>query len=126
MPNIQKASNLELIIELMFDGECRMVKSLVDEEPVNTRLICKLLASRTGRLPINKLEYWYEWFIDEATLEKTSNKNLLKKYFSYDTFQGCREEIIIRLLHDTQGHSLVIITTGAGKSFCYQIPAETP
>ena len=83
MPNIQKASNLELIIELMFDGECRMVKSLVDEEPVDTRLICKLLASRTGRLPINKLEYWYEWFIDEATLEKTTDKNLLKKLHDF-------------------------------------------
>ena len=50
MPNIQKASNLELIIELMFDGECRMVKSLVDDEPIDTRLICKLLASRTGEI----------------------------------------------------------------------------
>lgn len=56
MFNIQKASNLEL----MFDGECRMVKSLVDDEPIDTRLISKLLASRTGKLPINKIEYWYE------------------------------------------------------------------
>lgn len=83
MPNIQKASNLELIIELMYDGECRMVESLVDEEPVDTRLICKLLASRTGKLPINKFEYWYEWFIDEATLEKTSDKNILKKLYDF-------------------------------------------
>lgn len=77
MSNIQKASNLDLIMELMFDGECRMVKSLVDDELIDTRLIWELLASRAGRLPINKLEYWYEWFIDEATFEKTSDKNLL-------------------------------------------------
>ena len=49
MTNIEKASNLELLIELMYDGKSRMVESLIDEEPIDTESIYKLLASRTGK-----------------------------------------------------------------------------
>jgi len=83
MTNIEKASNLELLIELMYEGKSRMVESLVDEEPVDIKFIYQLLASRTGKSFGNKFEYWYEWFIDEATLEKTSDKNLLKKLHDF-------------------------------------------
>ena len=78
MNNIEKASNLELLIELMYDGKSRMVESLVDEEPVDTKFICQLLASRTGKSFSNKFEYWYEWFIDESTNETASEKYALK------------------------------------------------
>jgi len=78
MANIEKASNLELLIELMYDGKSRMVESLVDEEPVDTKFIYQLLASRTGKSFGNKFEYWYEWFIDGSTNETASEKHALK------------------------------------------------
>jgi hypothetical protein len=78
MTNIEKASNLELLIELMYDGKSRMVESLVDEEPVDTKFIYQLLASRTGKSFGNKFEYWYEWFIDSSTNETASEKHALK------------------------------------------------
>ena len=78
MTNIEKASNLELLIELMYDGKSRMVESLVDEEPVDTKFIYQLLASRTGKSFGNKFEYWYEWFIDGSTNETASEKHALK------------------------------------------------
>ena len=50
-------------------------------------------------------------------------KNILNKYFKFQDFRGNQEQIINRLLSGKNGHSLVIMPTGAGKSLCYQVPA---
>jgi hypothetical protein len=55
-----------------------MVESLIDKEPIDTGLIYKLLASRTGKPPSDEFEYWYEWFVDEATNETDSDKDTIK------------------------------------------------
>ena len=46
---------------------------------------------------------------------------LLQRYFGHDQFRGPQGEIIEHLLGD--GHALVIMPTGMGKSLCYQLPA---
>ena len=50
-------------------------------------------------------------------------KTILKKYFNFQDFRGNQQQIIDRLLSKKNGHSLVIMPTGAGKSLCYQVPA---
>jgi ATP-dependent DNA helicase RecQ len=50
-------------------------------------------------------------------------ENILKKYFKFDNFRGNQKIIIDRLLSVKNGHSLVIMPTGGGKSLCYQVPA---
>lgn len=52
----------------------------------------------------------------------TDIKEILKKYFGFPEFRGKQETIINRLIKDN-GHSLVLMPTGGGKSLCYQIPA---
>lgn len=49
-------------------------------------------------------------------------KDVLKKYYNYPAFKGKQEEIINRLLNEN-GHCLVLMPTGGGKSICYQVPA---
>ena len=46
---------------------------------------------------------------------------ILQKYFGHSSFRGCQQEIIDHIL--TCNHSLALMTTGMGKSVCYQIPA---
>lgn len=49
----------------------------------------------------------------------------LRSYFGFEHFRGRQEHIINRLLGigGERGHALVLMPTGGGKSFCYQIPA---
>jgi ATP-dependent DNA helicase RecQ len=54
---------------------------------------------------------------------KNSPVNILNRCFKFKSFRGNQKLIINRLLSETNGHSLVIMPTGAGKSLCYQIPA---
>ena len=46
---------------------------------------------------------------------------VLNNYFGHTKFRGLQKEVIARLLDDPEGHSLVLMPTGAGKSLCYQV-----
>ena len=52
-----------------------------------------------------------------------SPQAVIEKYFGFKNFRGQQKEIIDRLLSTKNGHSLVLMPTGAGKSLCYQVPA---
>lgn len=54
--------------------------------------------------------------------QNSSIINILKTRFGYTAFRGEQEAVIHRLI-DEQGHALVLMPTGSGKSICYQIPA---
>ena len=50
-----------------------------------------------------------------------SLKEALKHYFGFDTFKGDQEAIIKNLLEGND--TFVLMSTGGGKSMCYQLPA---
>ena len=52
---------------------------------------------------------------------KTEALRILKEYYGYDNFREGQEKIIDAILQ--KRNVLGIMTTGAGKSICYQVPA---
>jgi len=47
---------------------------------------------------------------------------ILETHFGFTSFRESQAEIINRLTKEN-GHSLVLMPTGGGKSLCYQVPA---
>ena len=58
---------------------------------------------------------------DKFGADLSEARDLLKKYFGYDSFRKGQDEIIAAILEGRD--ALAIMPTGAGKSICYQIPA---
>ena len=53
--------------------------------------------------------------------ELTDAAGVLRRVFGYDSFRGAQQEIVEHVIDG--GDALVLMSTGSGKSLCYQIPA---
>ncbi len=78
MSKVDGASNLELLIELMYSGQSGIVPSLAEEEPIDVDLIVGVLASRTEKSGRRSFEDWYTWFLSDASGETDSDKEILE------------------------------------------------
>ena len=94
MSKLDKASNLELLIELMYSGKSGIVESLLDEEPIDVIETAKTLAARTGRTVDTSFLKWYEWYLGEDSGESDSDKDILR---SLAEFKAQFDDIVKRI-----------------------------
>ncbi|KAM4044045.1 LOW QUALITY PROTEIN: ATP-dependent DNA helicase Q4 [Anomaloglossus baeobatrachus] len=65
----------------------------------------------------------YEPTVSGQVRETPSEVNSALRELGYETFRPGQEEAIMRILSGKMPFSLVILSTGMGKSLCYQLPA---
>ena len=56
-----------------------------------------------------------------GTTEPSEAAEVLRRVFGYDSFRGAQREIVDHVVGG--GDALVLMSTGSGKSLCYQIPS---
>ena len=93
---LESATNLELLIELMYEGKSEIVESLASDEPIETQNIVEILADRTGRDPDDSFDVWYEWFVSEGSGESEADKEILRNLLEFK----CQFDGIVRKIKE--------------------------
>ena len=76
---LKNVKTIELIIELMYEGESKFLPALLPFEPISPRNLCAILASRHGISLGEEFDPWFQWFLGEQSPGTTEEKETLRE-----------------------------------------------
>lgn len=83
MEHLTRASTLELLIELMYEGKGQIVPALLSFEPILQEDICAVLASRHGINFGTDFDAWFTWFEGNESPGLPEEKDVLSELWTF-------------------------------------------
>lgn len=83
MSKLEECSPLELLIELMYDGESGLVHELKAIEPILNSEITAALRSKLGCDYGDEFDLWYEWYISVDSPASNEEKDILENLYTF-------------------------------------------
>lgn len=80
---LEQIGTLELLIELMYDGQSGLVDELKALEPISVTDLIDTLATRTGQDVGPEFESWYRWYLSDSSPAKPAEKDILENLLDF-------------------------------------------
>ena len=98
--DLKHVSTLELLIELMYDGQSGLVPDLKDLEPIPVADLVDALVLRAGQDVGLDFDSWYQWYLGDGSPAAAEGKDILENLL---TFKREADAIIRRIVEQRAG-----------------------
>ena len=98
--DLKHVSTLELLIELMYDGQSGLVPNLKDLEPIPVADLIDALVLRADQDVGLDFDSWYQWYLSDGSPAAAEEKDILENLL---TFKRETDAIIRRIVEQRGG-----------------------
>lgn len=98
--DLKHLSTLELLIELMYDGQSGLVPDLKNLEPIPVADLVDALVVRANQDVGLDFDSWYQWYLGDSSPAAAEEKDILQNLL---TFKRETDAIIRRIVEQRGG-----------------------
>jgi len=94
LSKLDHANTLELLIELMYEGQSGFIDELKGHEPIPLIRLFEVLRVRAGRNLGDSFDGWYQWYLGTDSGATAEEQDILENLFA---FKQKTDAIVLRI-----------------------------